>query len=223
MFKVDLHTHSKASPDGSLIAVDYRYMLENDKLDYIAVTDHNTTTQAFELQKEFGDRIIVGEEISTQQGDLVGLFLSDTIPAGLTLKEAVSHIKAQGGLVYIPHPFETVRKGLSFKDLETIVDEIDIVEGYNGRSLQNRSESALDWAKSHDLPCAASSDAHGRLGWGVTYSTISEAPTVHNLTELLQEADYSINSTGIAGRLYPTINRQRNKRTQKRTRSRTQE
>jgi Predicted metal-dependent phosphoesterases (PHP family) len=74
MYKVDLHTHSIASPDGSLNEDNYRKMLETGRLDCIAVTDHNTIAFAKELHANLGDRIIVGEEITTLDGEIIGLF-----------------------------------------------------------------------------------------------------------------------------------------------------
>jgi predicted metal-dependent phosphoesterase TrpH len=208
-YSIDLHTHSLASPDGGLSARHYRKMLESGGLNYIAVTDHDTVSYALRLQAELGEQIIVGEEITTREGDIIGLYLKEVVPAHLTVREAVKRIHEQGGLVYIPHPFETVRQGLSAADLETIADQVDIVETLNGRSLQNRSSRALAWAKAHRLPGAASSDAHGWYGWGKTYSVITEPPTRESLARLLGSATYQSGSPGLRGRLYPKVNRLR--------------
>ncbi len=110
MFKVDLHTHSVASPDGGLTAQDYLQFLEKKDLQVIAITDHDTITFASDLQAQLGVRIIVGEEITTTEGEIIGLFLSKGIPPGLSPEETIHRIRRQNGLVYIPHPFETVRK-----------------------------------------------------------------------------------------------------------------
>src|SRR5882757_5862760 len=99
MIKIDLHTHSVASPDGSLTAVHYQRAL--GRLDVIAVTDHNRIDFAQKLQTELGERIIVGEEITTLEGEIVGLYLQTLIPAGLSVVETVRQIHAQGALVYI--------------------------------------------------------------------------------------------------------------------------
>ncbi len=211
MIKIDLHTHSQASSDGSLRLADYRKMLRG-RLDYIAVTDHDTIDFALELRRELGEQIIVGEEITTQQGEIIGLYLQEAIPAGLSASEAVEHIRRQGGLVYIPHPFETVRHGLSTTAMESIAEVVDIIETYNGRSFQNRSARAADWAEQHMVPGAASSDAHGWHGWGNTYSSIADVPSVDALVGLLANATYNTTSTGIRGRLYPKLNRLRRRR-----------
>src|SRR3954467_12292615 len=110
MFKVDLHTHSIASPDGSLGLEDYRRALAEKRLDYIAITDHNRIDFAAQIRATLGEQIIIGEEITAVEGEVIGLFLREAVPAGLPLAETIQRITDQGGVVYIPHPFETVRK-----------------------------------------------------------------------------------------------------------------
>jgi predicted metal-dependent phosphoesterase TrpH len=210
MFKVDLHTHSIKSPDGSLRRADYQSILDRGMLDVIAVTDHNSIEFAQQLHSELGNRIIIGEEITAREGEIIGLFLSSLIPAGLSAAETADHIHEQGGLVYVPHPFETVRTGLSLTDLENIAESVDIIEIHNGRAVfQDKATLAVDWAKRYQLPGAASSDAHGKHGWGKTYSLIAESPTKDNLSELLYSATYQVGSPGIRGMLYPKVNRMR--------------
>lgn len=210
MFKVDLHTHSIASPDGALRARDYHNILASGALDFVAITDHNRIDFAQLQQKQLGEKIIVGEEITVREGEIIGLFLGKVVPAGLSAVEAVAAIRAQGGLVYIPHPFETVRKGLSLAALDSIAAEVDVMEIHNGRAMfQNRAASAEKWAQAYTVARVASSDAHGKRGWGSTYSIIEAVPTRENLAELLSRASYSRKYVGILGILYPKINRLR--------------
>jgi predicted metal-dependent phosphoesterase TrpH len=209
MTKVDLHTHSVASVDGGLKIADYERLLMNGTLDCIAVTDHNRIDFAVALQQRLGERIIIGEEVSTEQGELIGLYLREAIPAGLSAADAAQAIHDQGGLVYVPHPFETVRHGLSAGDLQAIAGHVDIIETCNGRTMQDRGTAATEWAAHHAVPGAASSDAHGPRGWGNTYSGLSELPSRATLLTLLQTAHYGTGSTGFTGRLYPKLNRLR--------------
>lgn len=207
-YKIDLHTHSIASPDGALTAGDYQHALEKELLDFIAVTDHNTIAFARQLQAELGDRIIIGEEIKTTEGEIIGLYLKESIPSQLSPKETIVRIRNQGGLVYIPHPFETVRSGISMKTLETIAGDVDIIEVHNGRAvLQNRSEIAKEWAVQNHIPGAASSDAHGVAGWGRTYSVLPAKPTRGRLAQQLHQATYEAHWPGFKGLLYPKVNR----------------
>lgn len=205
---VDLHTHSIASPDGSLTAADYRSILEKGRLQCIAVTDHNTVDFALQLQAELGDRIIVGEEVSTGEGEVIGLFLQRTIAPTATAAEAVRAIREQHGLVYVPHPFETVRHGITADALLKIAKHVDILEVHNGRAIfQNYSKEALAWAKAHGVPGAASSDAHGPAGWGRTCSIIEQIPTRDTLAGQLGFAQLNRGFVGARGILYPKINR----------------
>lgn len=215
MYKVDLHTHSVASPDGGLTAVHYEQALRKGLVDFIAITDHNRIDFALQLQAQVGDKIIVGEEIMTRGGEVIGLYLNRPVPPGLTPKETVDQIKSQGGVVYIPHPFETLRKGMHPRDLEELIDNIDVIEACNGRAfLQNRSQQVVVWARLNHVTMAASSDAHGWRGVGSTYSLIPEQPTAKTITSLLAAGTLITNRPGMRALLYPKYHRLR-KRLQK--------
>ncbi len=210
MIKVDFHTHSMASPDGGITADQYQQILADGLLDCIAITDHNRIDLAVRLQAELGDKIIVGEEIDTQRGEIVGLFLREPVPGGLDLPEAIAAIKAQGGLVYVPHPFETVRKGIQKHDLDGLLDQIDIVEVYNGRAVaQNKGPEATVWARLNQLPGVASSDAHGLKGIGTAFTMIESLPTVDNLVAQLGKAKLTMERPPIHSLLYPKWHRLR--------------
>jgi len=209
MIRVDLHTHSTASPDGGITADSYKNMLTSGRLDVVAITDHNRVDFAVKLRQELGDIVIVGEEVTASEGEIIGLYLSEAVPAGLSAAETAERIHAQGGLVYIPHPFETARKGLPVHVLDQIAGQVDIVETYNGRTLQDRSTLARNWAKEHEVTGASSSDAHGKRGWGNTASVLAERPMRETLIRLLSTATYDTVSTGAIGRFYPKLNRLR--------------
>lgn len=209
-YRVDLHTHSSASPDGALEVRHYKRMFDSKQLDSIAVTDHDTTDMALALRAELGDRIIVGQEITTLEGEIIGLYLQHTVPARLSAAETVRHIHEQGGLVYIPHPFETVRKGIDSVTLDRIAQDVDIIEVHNGRAVfQNKTKKAATWSDAHKVPRAASSDAHGMAGWGKTCTVLSAKPTRDTLVALLRNATYTVGFPGLQGMAYPTLNRLR--------------
>jgi predicted metal-dependent phosphoesterase TrpH len=208
MYKVDLHTHSVASRDGAITANQYKHIITSGRLDYIAVTDHNKIHFAEELQKELGNHIIVGEEIDTTDGELIGLFLSKKVPPNMSAKKTVTNIKSQGGLVYIPHPFETVRKGVSQETLKSIIDEVDIIEVYNGRAVfQNMGPQALTAARLAQKAGAASSDAHGAKGLATAYSLIGQEPTSKSLVALLLKGQLETRRPPLHTLLYPKLNR----------------
>lgn len=159
--KLDMHLHTSASFD---CLSEPRRVLQRALdcgLDAICVTDHNQISAAVELQQEYGDRVIVGEEVKTAEGvDIIGLFLTSLIPARTPAREACERIRGQGGLVYVPHPFAG-GKGGGGRILPLIEDLVDAVEGFNARihdpALNRR---AVEWAQQRALPVGAGSDAH---------------------------------------------------------------
>lgn len=212
MIKIDLHTHSTSSPDGGITPEEYARIIEDGVLDYIAITDHNTTDFAKQLHATLGERIIVGEEIMSRTGELIGLYLTNTIPPGMSALDTAKAIKAQNGVVYVPHPLETVRKGLDQESLEVIASYIDIMEVHNGRALfQNRGPQSHTWARLHNKAIAASSDAHGKRGLGHTFSVIGKKPTAKNLVELLSKPHVVVNRPPLHTLLYPKYHKVRKK------------
>jgi hypothetical protein len=214
MIKVDLHTHSIISPDGagSITSSDFETFLEKRVLDCIAITDHNETKFAQMMYKKLGDKIIVGEEIMTIDGEMVGLFLKKTIPPGLSAQKTAREIHGQGGLVYIPHPFETIRKGLQRPVLEKIVKDIDIFEVFNGRGrFIGKAKEAEKFAALYKLVTAASSDAHGFHGIGKTFNTIQKMPDRSSLKKLLSDGLLQKTYAPLFSYLYPVTNMIKNK------------
>lgn len=206
MYKIDLHSHSTASPDGGITTKQYEKALKTELVDYIAITDHNNIDFALELHKKIGKQIIVGEEIMSADGEIVGLFLTKLVPAGLSAKKTIQHIKSQGGLVYLPHPFETMRKGLSGAMLAKLHKDIDIIECFNGRALfQNKSKLAIEASEQYQIAPAASSDAHGFQGLG-THTVIKRAPTRKNLVAQLSSGIQNKKRPGIRAVMYPKYN-----------------
>ena len=212
MYKVDLHTHSEASPDGGITLDQYATALSTGKLDILAITDHNRIDFATRVQKKLGDRIIVGEEIMTTMGEIVGLYLKEVVRPGLSPLETVKQIKDQEGLVYIPHPFEDIRKGLHPSVLEELIDYLDIMEVCNGRAfLQNRSAQAVIWSKLNRIVGAASSDAHGVRGLGKTYTSVKQLPGQFDLVKVLASGVPVTERPNLRSLLYPKYHRIRRK------------
>jgi predicted metal-dependent phosphoesterase TrpH len=205
MYKVDLHTHSVADEQ-------YRRSLTGGFLDVIAITDHNSIDFATRLNQELKDQIIVGEEIMTKDGEIIGLYLDRLVRPHQTLAQTIIDIKQQGGIVYVPHPFETVRKGIHPKALEEVMNDIDIIEVCNGRAFfQDRSQQAVVWARLNNVITAASSDAHGVKGLGKTYTIFSEQPTRDSLLKILSTATMQAEKPSVRALLYPKYHRLRKK------------
>lgn len=211
-YKIDLHTHSIISHDGGITADQYRYLLEKGILDIIAITDHNETKLAIEMAKRFGEKIIVGEEISTKDGEMIGLFLQRTVAANLSPEETTRQIHEQGGIVYIPHPFEIFRQGLQDSSLQKIISNIDLIEVFNARSKwRGKTSQALAFAQKYRKAMASSSDSHCRQGMGSSYSIISEIPTRKTLVNLLVEGELRKKFAPAFTYLCPAINKIKHK------------
>lgn len=153
----------------------------------IAVTDHNTIAGGLEMQKSAPFTVIVGEEIKTSYGEIIGLFLAEEIPPGLSPKETVSRIKAQGGLVCIPHPFDRVRRSpLKLQMIDEILPQTDIIEAFNSRTTFLRdSVRAQALARAHGLAASAGSDAHTAYEIGHAYVEMPEFSGVDEFRQAL--------------------------------------
>ncbi|MEX2534870.1 MAG: PHP-associated domain-containing protein [Trueperaceae bacterium] len=164
--RIDLHCHTEASHDCSSRFESVLSRCRQQSIAVQAVTDHNEIWGALELRATAtapGDpKIIVGEEVTSSEGEIIGLFLEEKIPAGLRPEEVVTQIRDQGGLVLLPHGFDPLKAHrLSPSARERIADDIDIVEVFNSRvSHPNRNSQASVWAAERDLPASAGTDAH---------------------------------------------------------------
>jgi predicted metal-dependent phosphoesterase TrpH len=159
--KYDLHTHSKYSNDGWMEIETMVKAAMARGLSGIAVTDHNTIKGGLEAQKFSGDdfEVIIGSEITTDRGEVIGLYLSDEILSNQYL-EVIDEIKDQDGLVLAPHPFDSLR-GNGIKPDENDVNLIDLVEILNARCFNTEyNEKAARYAEKYKLKVFAGSDAH---------------------------------------------------------------
>lgn len=212
IFKVDLHTHSTLSYDGGITKKQYIRLLEDGILDCVAITDHNETGFAKALQNELGDKVIVGEEVKTLDGEVIGLFLNKTISPGLSAKETVNHIKNDGGLVYVPHPFETGRDSLQEHTLKMIIKDVDIIEVFNARGiLWGKPKEAEKLAVSEKIAMASSSDAHCKMGVGSAFNVTRGLPKRDSLEKLLREGMLQRKYASLISLLCPGINKIKNK------------
>jgi len=132
----------------------------------IALTDHGKADGALRLQQMAPFTVIVGQEVLTPDGEIMGLFLKETIPNGLSPSETAARIKEQGGLVGVPHPFDSLR-GLKRKSLESLLPQMDFIEVFNSRSFfKSNNSHAKRLVHQHGLLATAGSDAHtpGEIG-----------------------------------------------------------
>lgn len=170
--RADCHLHTIASGDAWTTLDQLAERVVAVGLDVVFITDHNVTTAAVTaMERGIGARVIVGEEIRTPKGDIIGLYLNERIPYVLPLAEVTGRIRAQGGLIYAPHPFDQGRSslGASLVDLcET--GQVDVIEIFNAKIInQDANKEAAELAARYSLPGGAGSDAHDPVGIGAAY------------------------------------------------------
>jgi glycosyltransferase involved in cell wall biosynthesis len=168
---VDLHMHTDHSHDCATPVEVLLATAREQGLGAIAVTDHNEISGALEAAKkaaDYGVKVIVGEEVKTaRQGEVIGLFLQERIPRGLSLAETVAEIRRQGGVVYVPHPFDRMHAVPDYEHLLGVVEEVDAIEVYNPRvAIGSFNEEAARFAAKYRIPAGAGSDAHVAPGLG---------------------------------------------------------
>src|SRR4029450_5251264 len=164
----DLHLHTSWSSDCSVPVEDLLDHAEAASLGAIAVTDHNVFRGAVGPARGRDLTVIPGEEVKTDgQGEVIGLFLAEEIPRGMSFADTVAAIKEQGGLVYLPHPFDRMHTVPDASTLHRHLADIDVFEVYNARLLfEDHNDEALRFARKYNLTMGAGSDAHVLQGVG---------------------------------------------------------
>jgi predicted metal-dependent phosphoesterase TrpH len=195
LIEVDLHMHTDHSPD---CATPVEVLLETARdrgLGAIAVTDHNEISGALEARRiaeKMGDiKVIVGEEVKTaEQGEVIGLFIEEKIPRGMTMVETIAAIREQGGLVYVPHPFDRFHSVPDYEHLLDIVEEIDVLEVFNPRvALTAFNEEAERFARKYRIVSGAGSDSHVAQGLGSVRVRIHDFEGPAEFLEAMRDAD----------------------------------
>ena len=168
---IDLHMHTDHSHDCATPVEVLLATARAQGLGAIAVTDHNEISGALEARaqaEDAGVKVIVGEEIKTAgQGEVIGLFIEEKIPRGLSLEQTVAEIKRQGGVVYVPHPFDRMHSVPDYEHLLKILDDVDAIEVFNPRvAIGAFNEEAARFAAKYRIVAGAGSDSHVAQGLG---------------------------------------------------------
>jgi predicted metal-dependent phosphoesterase TrpH len=195
LIEVDLHMHTDHSGDCATPVDTLIHTARDRGLGAIAITDHNEVSGALEARKlaeELGDiKVIVAEEVKTaEQGEVIGLFLEEKIPKGLTMAETIAEIRRQGGLVYVPHPFDRFHSVPDYEHLLDMVEEIDLLEVFNPRvALTSFNEEAVRFATKYRIVPAAGSDSHVAQGLGSVRQRIHDFDGPAEFLEAMRDAD----------------------------------
>jgi len=208
LIDVDLHMHTDHSHDCATPVEVLLATAREQGLGAIAVTDHNEISGALAAQ-ELGPRppgphpggrdhhshppvkVIVGEEVKTaEQGEVIGLFIQEKIPRGLTLAQTVAEIKRQGGLVYVPHPFDRMHSVPDYEHLLTILEDIDAIEVFNPRvAIGAFNEEAVRFAAKYRIVAGAGSDSHVAQGLGSVRIRMRDFDGPQEFLQSLRDAD----------------------------------
>ena len=167
--RVDMHTHTMWSGDCTTTPEEIVEVLSGSAIDVVCITDHNTISGALALRDRLPVRVVVGQELKTSHGEMIGLFLTERIPHGIKPAEAAERIRDQGGVVYVPHPYDPMRSCMRAEAIEELADHgaIDAIEVINAKtSLAHLNASAAETASRFDLAAGAGSDAHVPLAYG---------------------------------------------------------
>ena len=206
--KIDLHCHTQYSWDCATPIHEIPPRLIQQQIVVQAVTDHNTVEGGLRVRELVEEKypqlsIIVGEEVLTTQGEIIGLFLDETIPRGLSAQEAIHEIRRQGGLVLLPHGFDPLKSfRLQAEVREQLIDQLDIIESFNARVNADKwNQAAAAFAQLHDLPVSAGSDAHTLRDFGTAWVEIPYTQ-IHTPADLLAALRHGI---PVGRRVHPAL------------------
>ncbi len=188
----DLHMHSDYSKDCVSTVESIIATAREIGLGAIAIADHNQIEGAFRARElaEGNPFVIVAEEVKTSEGEVIGLFLKEWIPKGLSFDKTLSLIKEQGGLVYVPHPFDALRTTPSYRTLVDNLHRIDVMEIYNAKvALSSFNLSAERFAAKYNIVAGAGSDAHVLQALGTAMLRMPRFTDAQSFLAALWEAD----------------------------------
>jgi predicted metal-dependent phosphoesterase TrpH len=198
LIDVDLHMHTDHSHDCETPVEVLLASAKEAGLGAIAVTDHNEISGALEAREKAAEssahpplKVIVGEEVKTaEQGEVIGLFIEEKIPRGLSMAETVAEIKRQGGLVYVPHPFDRMHAVPDYEHLPAILDDIDAIEVFNPRvAIGAFNEEAVRFAAKYRIVAGAGSDSHVAQGLGSVRIRMRDFDGPQEFLESLRDAE----------------------------------
>ncbi len=194
LIDVDLHMHTDHSGDCATPVEVLLATAREQGLGAIAITDHNEISGALEAQgkaEAAGVKVIVAEEVKTaDQGEVIGLFIKEKIPRGLSLEETIAEIRRQGGVVYVPHPFDRMHSVPDYEHLLPVLDQIDAIEVFNPRvAISSFNDEAAAFAAKYRIVAGAGSDSHVAQGLGSVRIRMHDFDGPGEFLQSLRDAD----------------------------------
>jgi len=195
---VDFHCHTIASKDSLMSFEDLVRAYRRRGLDRLVITDHNTIAGALAAHKLDPERIIIGEEIMTTRGEILAAYLTEEVPPGLSSREAIKRLRDQEAFIIVAHPFDTWRSGhWDLEDLLETAPLVDAIEVFNARCMRpGANRLAMAFAREHNLPGTAGSDAHAAFEVGSACLVLPQFEGADELRAVIRQGR-------IQGRLSP--------------------
>ncbi len=189
LIRADLHSHTHFSRDGLTTPEEYVARSLQRGISCAAVSDHNNIDGAIAVRRLAPFKVIISEEIRSSEGEIIGYFLQETIPKGLTPEETVRAIREQGGIVGIPHPFDRWRDSpITLAALNRIIDDVDVIEVFNARNLQQADNlRAARFAAEHHKLQSSGSDSHHHSEIGSAWVEMPDFESPHEFLESLRQ------------------------------------
>ncbi len=202
LIDVDLHMHTDHSSDCATPVDVLLATAREQGLGAIAVTDHNEISGALEAREKgaaAGVKVIVAEEVKTaSQGEVIGLFIEEKIERGMSMEETVAEIKRQGGLVYVPHPFDRMHAVPDYEHLLPVLEDVDAIEVFNPRvAIGAFNEEAARFAAKYRIPAGAGSDSHVAQGLGSVRIRMHAFDGPEEFLQSLRDADILTKPTSL--------------------------
>lgn len=192
--RADFHSHSNYSRDSIIGPEAFVDSCVRKGVTCIAVTDHNEIEGAFVIQKLASERaagrlkVVVGEEVKTAEGEIIGLFLKDLVARGMSPEDTIDAIHEQGGLAVIPHPYDIFRRSvLTDEAIERVKTKVDAIEGFNCRNILGKhDQKARDKAAEVDKPITLGTDSHSTIELGGALLELDDFETPQELLQSLR-------------------------------------
>jgi predicted metal-dependent phosphoesterase TrpH len=198
--RVDLHLHSDYSHDGRSSLQQLIDRAAECELERIALTDHNTVDGALELARIAPQLAIVGEEVKTLEGEVIGLFITGRVPPFMRPEEALDMIHEMGGLTYLPHPLDGSRSHFSADRVAALANRVDIIETYNPWCDPAANRAAARLAGELGKVTATGSDSHAAEEMGRSWMEMDEFSGVQDFLEKLSFARHVVTAASGTGR-----------------------